>query len=159
MQRREARACSRDEVADKTGRSRPEPLNTGVSAQMTRMPRRDSGPELRLRRSLHGLGLRFRVQGQLPGRPDIVFSKAQIAVFVDGCFWHRCPEHSTIPKNNHEWWRNKLDANVARDRRKDMELEALGWLPVHIWEHEDPQVAALRIRDLWEKRRSDAAGS
>ena len=143
----------------RSGHHRPEPLSVGVSKQMKRMPRKDSVPELQLRRALHKLGLRFRVQGRLPGRPDIVFSKARIAVFVDGCFWHRCPEHSTIPKNNHEWWREKLDTDVTRDRRKDTELEALGWLPVHIWEHEDPQVAALRLRELWESRRSGVAGA
>ena len=120
---------------------------------MKRMPRRDSGPEILLRRELHSLGLRFRIQYRgIPGTPDIAFTRARIAVFVDGCFWHQCPEHGVMPKANREWWRAKLEGNTERDRRKDRALLELGWLPVHVWEHEDAAEAASRIRDLWEKR-------
>ena len=124
---------------------------------MKRMPRRDSGPEILLRRELHSPGLRFRIQYRgIPGTPDIAFTRAQIAVFVDGCFWHQCPEHGVMPKANREWWRAKLEGNTERDRRKDRALLELGWLPFHVWEHEDATGAAGRIRDLWEKRtRSD----
>ncbi|MCF7552176.1 very short patch repair endonuclease [Pseudonocardia sp. WMMC193] len=113
------------------------------------MPRRDSKPELLIRRELHARGMRFRLHPKLPGRPDIVLTRAKLAVFVDGCFWHRCPEHGTIPKNNREWWLEKLDGNVLRDRRKDGELSALGWNVLHVWEHEPVAVAADRIEALW----------
>ena len=120
---------------------------------MKRMPRRDSGPEILLRRELHSLGLRFRIQYRgIPGTPDIAFTRARLAVFVDGCFWHQCPEHGVMPKANREWWRAKLEGNTERDRRKDRALLELGWLPVHVWEHEDAAGAAGRIRDLWEER-------
>ena len=120
---------------------------------MKRMPRRDSKAELRLRRELHRLGLRYRVQFRgLPGTPDIAFTRARIAVFVDGCFWHRCPKHGGTPKANREWWVEKLEGNVGRDRRKDEELQGIGWLPVHIWEHECPVEAARGIENLWKAR-------
>lgn len=134
-------------------RERPTPLDGRVSTQMSRMPRSGSGPELRLRRALFTAGLRFHVQRKdLPGRPDIVLTRARIAIFVDGCFWHACPEHGTYPKNNAEWWREKLAANLERDRCKDELLRDAGWLPVHVWEHEDPQSAATRVVDLWRER-------
>ena len=124
-----------------------------MSAQMKRMPRKDSKAELRLRRKLHKLGLRYRVHLKgLPGTPDVAFTRAKIAVFVDGCFWHRCPEHGVIPKANRQWWTNKLETNVRRDARKDSELRELGWLPVHVWEHQDCEVAARQLKDLWRSR-------
>jgi DNA mismatch endonuclease (patch repair protein) len=120
---------------------------------MKRMPRRDSKPELRLREELHRLGLRYRIQLRgLPGTPDIAFTRARIAVFVDGCFWHRCPEHGVSPKSNRDWWQVKLDGNVARDRRNDLALTGLGWLSFRVWEHEDPVEAALRVAELWRTR-------
>ena len=124
--------------------SRPLPLNAAVSAQMQRMPRSSTGPEVLLRRELHRRGLRFRINQSVnfPGGPDIAFTAARIAVFVDGCFWHACPDHGILPKNNRDWWRDKLERNVARDREKDDQLEKLGWTVVHVWEHEDPVVAA-----------------
>lgn len=73
-------------------------------------------------------------------------------MFVDGCFWHACPVHGTMPKNNSEWWREKLTRNVSRDREKDEGLALLGWLPVHVWEHEDPDEAAARVEALWAAR-------
>ena len=73
-------------------------------------------------------------------------------MFVDGCFWHGCPQHGSLPKNNREWWRAKLDTNQLRDRRKDAELVSLGWLPIHVWEHEEVQAAAEMIERLWRER-------
>ena len=132
---------------------RPPPSSEQVSQQMKRMPRKDSVPEIRLRRALHALGLRFRVNLKgLPGTPDIVFTRAKIAVFVDGCFWHRCPDHGVLPKANRGWWREKLDRNVSRDRLKDEELVSLGWTVVLVWEHENEAESAGRIRDLWAKK-------
>jgi DNA mismatch endonuclease (patch repair protein) len=130
--------------------SRPVPLNATVSAQMQQMPRERTTPEMRLRRELHRRGMRFRVNyRELPGRPDIAFTRVRLAVFVDGCFWHMCPLHSTMPKNNAEWWRRKLVRNVERDREKDASLVLLGWRVLHVWEHENPVEAAGRVGALW----------
>jgi DNA mismatch endonuclease (patch repair protein) len=102
-----------------------------VSAQMSRHPRRDSGPELALRRALHSAGFRFRVQYPVPGMPrrtiDVAFTRRRLAVFVDGCFWHGCREHRGIPSVNTEWWRKKLAGNAARDLETDSHLRSLGW--------------------------------
>jgi DNA mismatch endonuclease Vsr len=117
------------------------------------MRRAGTTPELALRRELHRRGLRFRVNlAGLPGRPDVAFTRAKLAVFVDGCFWHRCPEHGVLPKHNGAWWLAKLDRNVERDREKDAALTALGWLVVHVWEHEDVRAAADRIEQAWRRR-------
>ena len=135
-------------------RVRPAPLSAVVSAQMQRMPRASSGPEMSIRRELHRRGLRYRVNHpRLPGRPDIAFTGARVAVFVDGCFWHACPDHGVLPKNNREWWQNKLSRNVARDREKDAQLDGMGWVVLHVWEHEDPIRAANTIEQLWRSRR------
>jgi DNA mismatch endonuclease, patch repair protein len=132
---------------------RPVALNAGVSDQMSRMPRSSTGPEVALRRELHRRGLRFRVNlSTLPGRPDVVFPRARLAVFIDGCFWHRCPEHSVLPRNNRDWWLAKLERNVERDGEKDRALVGMGWTPLHVWEHESVQVAADRIERLWRGR-------
>ncbi|MER3453275.1 MAG: very short patch repair endonuclease [Chloroflexota bacterium] len=120
---------------------------------MSRMPRESTGPELALRRLLHARGLRFRLHRRdLPGTPDIVLPRARIAVFVDGCFWHGCPEHGTLPKHNREWWAAKLAANVERDRRKDEELVALGWLPLHFWEHTPVEEMVDSVVGAWCRR-------
>lgn len=108
---------------------------------------RDTGPELSLRRALFARGLRFRkhLRIALPDgavRPDIVFTRARVAVFVDGCFWHRCPIHASDPKANSDYWLPKLDANAARDRRVGASLAAAGWTVVRIWEHEATATAA-----------------
>jgi DNA mismatch endonuclease (patch repair protein) len=102
-----------------------------------------------VRRSLHRLGLRFRLHdATLPGRPDVVLRGARVAVFVDGCFWHGCEEHGVLPTANAEFWREKITQNRVRDRRADQALEALGWTAVHIWEHDDPDIAARRVAAL-----------
>ncbi len=134
-------------------REPPTPKSAMVSEQMSRMPRAATGPELALRRGLHAAGLRFRVnQRDLPGTPDLVLSRAKVAVFVDGCFWHGCPEHGVLPKNNRDWWSMKLTANAERDRRKDDALAALGWLPVHFWEHTPVVVMVDETVKLWRAR-------
>lgn len=128
---------------------RPNASNATVRRRMERQRRADTAPEIALRRALHRLGLRFRVNlAPVPGsrrRADVVFTRARVAVFVDGCFWHVCPEHATWPKANAEWWREKLEANVRRDRRTDAELERQGWLPLRVWEHENVLTAAERV--------------
>jgi DNA mismatch endonuclease (patch repair protein) len=118
---------------------------------MSRQARRDTAPELSLRRALHRRGLRYRVGvrpiRELRGAADIVFTRARVAVYVDGCFWHLCPEHATMPANNASWWRAKLEGNWERDRRTDALLESQGWRVVRVWEHEDPEEAATRVVD------------
>jgi DNA mismatch endonuclease (patch repair protein) len=114
--------------------------------------RRDTSPEKLLRSALHRMGLRFRLdRSPIPGmrsRADIVFPRERVAVFVDGCFWHRCPAHGTTPKNNREWWVAKLDGNVERDRRVDEELRRAAWRVVRVWEHEDVDAGAAKVRDV-----------
>lgn len=109
----------------------------------------DTAPELALRRELHRRGRRFRKHMRpVPGlrcTTDILFTRARTAVFVDGCFWHRCPLHGTAPERNGAWWAAKLDGNVARDRRNDTALVAAGWRVIRVWEHEDPIVAADQV--------------
>jgi DNA mismatch endonuclease, patch repair protein len=135
----------------------PEPTSAGASAIGRANRRTDTKPERLLRSSLHVLGLRFRVdlrikEGATVVRPDVVFTRRRIAVFVDGCFWHRCPRHFHAPKTNLAYWGPKLDANVRRDRRVTEALTAGGWHVERIWEHEDMQEAAERIRALWLSR-------
>ncbi|MGY4740865.1 very short patch repair endonuclease [Streptomyces sp. ATMOS53] len=116
---------------------------------MSRQGSRDTAPEVAVRRLLHGSGLRYRVNMPVPGMPrrtiDIVFSKAKIAIFLDGCFWHGCPEHATHPKANAEWWRTKLDKNMARDLETTKHLTAEGWTVLRFWEHEPAADVADRI--------------
>ncbi len=83
-----------------------------------------------------------------------MFAGARVAVFVDGCFWHRCPEHGVEPRTNASYWQAKLDRNVARDRRNDAALAAAGWLVVRIWEHEQPEVAADRVEAAVRERQA-----
>jgi DNA mismatch endonuclease (patch repair protein) len=116
---------------------------------MQSQARRDTGVERLLRSALHRRGLRFRVHGR-PLRTsrrevDIVFVRARVAVFVDGCFWHGCPLHATWPKRNADWWRRKIEGNIARDANTDDRLAREGWLVLRVWEHEDPDVAADEI--------------
>ncbi len=119
---------------------------------MSRQATRNTDPEARVRRRLHADGLRYRVHvrplPQLRRTADIVFTRRRVAVFVDGCFWHGCPEHATKPKRNAEWWAAKLEANVKRDAETDRLLEGAGWVVVRVWEHEDPDVAASRDRSV-----------
>jgi DNA mismatch endonuclease (patch repair protein) len=117
--------------------------------RIERQRRRDTKPELELRRALWRKGLRYRVdRPPLKGmrrRADLVFGPAKVVVYVDGCFWHSCPEHATIPKNNREWRIEKLSANAARDRDSGRQLTEAGWLMIRIWEHEDTDEAAVRV--------------
>jgi DNA mismatch endonuclease (patch repair protein) len=120
---------------------------------MRRTRRSGTRPEMALRRALHRRGLRFVVDRPVPGgnrrrRVDILLRGARIAVFVDGCFWHSCPEHSHLPRTNTSWWRLKFRGIARRDRDTDSQLAAAGWLAVRIWEHEDPAEAAQAVEQL-----------
>lgn len=116
---------------------------------MQRQRQRNTKPEVEIRRLLHRAGMRFRVEhAVLPGlrrRADIAFTKQRVAVFVDGCFWHGCPDHVTWPKENADWWRAKLEANQLRDRDTDERLRRAGWETIRVWEHESPDAAVYRI--------------
>lgn len=112
--------------------------------------KRDTTPEIRIRKLLHAGGLRYRVDYPLPfdrrRRADVVFTKLKVAVFIDGCFWHGCPEHYISPRSNHEFWRNKHLKNLARDRDTDVRMRQLGWTVMRFWEHESPEDVVGRIR-------------
>ncbi|MEU7136653.1 very short patch repair endonuclease [Streptomyces sp. NPDC046261] len=116
---------------------------------MSRQASRDTTPEVTVRRLLHRSGQRFRLHRSVPGMPrrtiDIAFPGVRIAVFLDGCFWHGCPQHATSPKANAEWWRQKLDRNIARDLETTQQLVSAGWTVLRFWEHEDPATVAADI--------------
>lgn len=118
------------------------------SEQMSRVRSTNTDIEIALRKALWARGLRYRVNYKLTGRPDVVFVTAKIAVFVDGCFWHGCPQHFTQPKKNAAFWKKKIGDNIARDRRIDAELTLRGWSPFRVWGHEvleNPEDVANRI--------------
>jgi DNA mismatch endonuclease (patch repair protein) len=124
--------------------------NEQVRRKMQAQRTRDTAPELGLRRTLHAMGLRYRVDQQplpdLRRKADIVFRAARVAVFVDGCFWHGCPQHGRREHRVNGWyWPEKIERNQARDADTDARLEAAGWTVVRVWEHEHVDVAALRV--------------
>ncbi len=96
----------------------------------------DTRPEVILRKALWRGGLRYRLNADLPGRPDLVFPRFNAVVFVDGCFWHACPRHMTWPKSNATFWRKKISANKVRDKAVTEQLKTLGWHVIRVWEHE-----------------------
>lgn len=119
---------------------------------------RDTQPEWLIRRLVHARGLRYRVSAKpLPGlrrTADLVFRPSKVAVFVDGCYWHGCPEHYVRPKTNEEYWSGKVAVNVTRDRDTDARLTQAGWLVLRFWEHEPPEDCAVRIAAEVERRRA-----
>ncbi|HVA73049.1 MAG TPA: very short patch repair endonuclease [Acidimicrobiales bacterium] len=136
----------------------------GVRQRMQLQARRDTAPELALRRELHRRGLRYRLH--LPVVPgtrrrlvDVVFVGPKVAVFVDGCFWHGCREHGrTLPKANSWYWPAKIERNVRRDLDTSERLGAAGWAVLRIWEHEDHREAADRVEQAVESRRHATIG-
>ena len=120
---------------------------------------RDTRPEIAVRSALHRTGLRFRKHARpLPSlkcEADVVFPRERIAVFVDGCFWHGCPEHGKRPGEPGGYWHAKLERNASRDRRNDVALKAAGWLVVRVWEHEPPDRIVERVRELVLRRRGE----
>jgi DNA mismatch endonuclease (patch repair protein) len=143
------RAAQRRAAAQKMGRH-PAPLNEGRSRNMQANRRRDTQPELALRSALHRAGHRYRCDLRLEVegvrvRPDIVFTKRKVAIFVDGCFWHCCPDHGREPTANQYYWSPKLQRNRERDARNTSALEAAGWTVVRVWEHEEVSEAIRRV--------------
>jgi DNA mismatch endonuclease (patch repair protein) len=136
---------------------RPIPSSAEVSARLSRQRQRDTAPETALRRLLHASGLRYFVHVKpvagLGREVDLVFPGKRLAVFVDGCFWHGCPDrHRSWPASNAEWWRSKINANRSRDLDTDQRLEMAGWRVIRIWEHEDVSIAAKRVRAALTRR-------
>lgn len=113
---------------------------------------RDTKPEKALRSAVHALGLRYRVAAKplagLRRTADLVFPAARVAVFLDGCFWHGCPQHHTVAAANAKFWADKVEGNRTRDRDTDQRLAEAGWVSVRVWEHEDPSEAARRVREV-----------
>ncbi|WP_408022532.1 very short patch repair endonuclease [Streptacidiphilus albus] len=136
----------------------PSASSPAVSRRMSRQASRDTEQELAVRRRLHRAGLRYRVNTPVPGIPrrtiDIAFGRLKIAVFLDGCFWHGCPQHATSPKANAEWWRSKLDRNMARDRETSEHLIGVGWTVLRFWEHDQPEDVAAQVTTAVHLRRS-----
>jgi DNA mismatch endonuclease (patch repair protein) len=129
---------------------------------MSRQARKDTQPEIELRRILHARGLRYRVGFPVPGLSrrtiDIAFTRIKLAVFVDGCFWHGCPEHATWPAANADWWAAKIHKNQARDVATSEHLMTLGWTVLRLWEHEPPAEAARKVTGVVERLRCCCGG-
>ncbi len=131
-----------------------------VSTRMQAIRSSGTKPEMAVRRRLHAVGLRYRVDVRplpdLNRRADIVFTRAKVAVFVDGCFWHGCSDHGRRTFNANGWyWPDKIARNIARDRETDQLLEAAGWAVVRTWEHEDPDSAVERVVAALRRRQSE----
>ncbi|WP_326678796.1 very short patch repair endonuclease [Streptomyces sp. NBC_01237] len=133
-----------------------------VRAVMRGNRNKDTRPELRLRSLLHKQGLRYRVAArplpELRRTADVLFSKPKVAVFVDGCYWHGCPEHLRESHKNAEFWRTKIEGNRARDAETDRLLGEAGWTVIRVWEHEDPVDACARIEGIVRQTSRDATG-
>jgi len=123
-----------------------------TSRRMAKVRQKGTAAEMALRRGLFRRGLRYRVAFTVLSRPrrvaDIAFPRLKIAIFVDGCFWHGCPQHATWPKSNSDFWRQKIEANRSRDADTDQRLSSIGWKVIRVWEHEDSNEAAARIAEL-----------
>jgi DNA mismatch endonuclease, patch repair protein len=144
------------------GRRVPYPEPTSLAATKVGKANRRTGtmPEVALRSALHRGGLRFRTDfpiqlAEVRVRPDIVFTRKRVAVFVDGCFWHCCPAHGVLPAGNRAYWEPKLAANVDRDRRVDAALRNAGWSVLRVWEHEETDTAAEAVVTAVNRRTGD----
>ncbi|MEV0359025.1 very short patch repair endonuclease [Nocardia sp. NPDC050697] len=154
-----SRKAGRPESARRTARAGVSWASSpSVRRRMQQQKTRDTGPELAVRRLLHRAGLRYRIDvaplRSLRRRADIVFGPSRVAVFIDGCFWHGCPEHGVRRASaNSDYWAEKIARNRARDQDTDNHLQAEGWLPIRFWEHEPPDAVASLITDYVRQRR------
>lgn len=137
--------------------------SASTSSRMARVRQSGTKAELELRRQLFHLGMRYRVNYEVLKKPrrvaDVAFPGLKVAVFVDGCFWHGCPEHASWPKHNADFWRQKIESNRSRDTDTNVRLGEQGWTVIRIWEHELPLVAAKKIYNVVSKARAEAASS
>ena len=127
------------------------------SETMRRVRSRDTSCEVALRSALHRRGLRYSLRKKLPGKPDVVFPSAKVVVFVDGCFWHGCPDHCRRPTGNRAYWTAKIDRNMARDARIGRNLTSEGWRVIRLWEHEvraSPKRCAARVERVVRARKA-----
>jgi len=127
----------------------PKASSEAAQNRMLRTRQRNTTAERKIAEGLRALGFQFetdqRAVGTVPSRADIVFRQAKVAVYVHGCFWHGCPKHATWPRANAAWWREKIMANICRDRRNRRALNKAGWSVMVIWEHVDPELAMRRV--------------
>ena len=130
----------------------PLPSSSDASHRMAKVRQTGTDAELALRREMYRIGLRYRVGYEVLKKPrrvaDVAFPGRKIAVFVDGCFWHGCPEHATWPKRNAEFWRQKIEANRQRDADTNARLDAAGWTALRFWSHESPAKAAATVASV-----------
>lgn len=125
---------------------RPVSSSSAASRRMAKVRQKGTGAEVALQQEMYRIGLRYRISYEVLRKPrrvaDVAFPGRKIAVFVDGCFWHGCPEHATWPKQNAEFWREKIEANRRRDTDTNERLRSLGWTVLRFWSHEAPHEAA-----------------
>ena len=141
-------AATSSSKAKNQRRDRPKASSEAARRRMLATRRRETSGETKLRSELRALGIRCLVDRPLPNsrrRADLTLHRLKVAIFVDGCFWHGCPEHGTWPRANAKWWKAKILANVARDRDTDSRVRAAGWRVLRVWEHEHAPSAAARI--------------
>lgn len=145
------RKTTREKTTRQKARSPVGASSPAAQRRMRACRGRDTAPELALRSLLHRQGLRFRVDHrvlkEVRRRADIVFTRARVVVFVDGCFWHGCPKHGTWPKANAQFWREKIELNRRRDEDTDERMRQEGWTVIRAWEHEDARVTAKLVRE------------
>ncbi|MFD7787589.1 very short patch repair endonuclease [Streptomyces nojiriensis] len=148
-------------VQDETPWQPPEGSWASTAARRRNMQAirsRDTKPEKAIRRLVHAKGLRYRIAARplpdLRRTADMIFRPARVAVFIDGCYWHGCPEHYVSPKTNPGYWSVKVAGNIARDRDTDRRLEEAGWLVLRFWEHEEPAACAEGIASVVQERRN-----
>lgn len=138
----------------------PKTSDVATRLRMSKTRQRDNAREVSLRSALHRRGLRFRLHRRIidgsKRTVDVVFPRARLAVFLDGCFWHGCPLHASWPKTNADWWRAKIETNRQRDRDTDERLTATGWTVIRIWEHEKLEEAVKRVEAALGKRSGGA---
>ncbi|RLT91262.1 MULTISPECIES: very short patch repair endonuclease [unclassified Ketobacter] len=103
---------------------------------MSQIRAKNTKPEVILRKALWRMGWRYRINNKLPGKPDLIYPSLKVAIFIDGCFWHKCPKHYQAPKSRASFWEKKIQGNVTRDQRNNELLQSDGWLVVRVWEHE-----------------------